>query len=100
MNNRPWVVANVLLLVVACLVLALLFDRPAVGVALEPPSVGPAAGPIGRFEMKIIDHGASTTTVFVMDTTSGQCWYRSTHHLDKTWTDMSSPVNAKPVEKK
>jgi hypothetical protein len=32
------------------------------------------------------------TTVFVLDTQTGRCWYRDTHWEIKVWTDMGSPA--------
>jgi hypothetical protein len=45
----------------------------------------------GRYQMSVVGReGAST--VFVVDSETGNCWYRDTNPGTKTWTDMGSPA--------
>lgn len=41
----------------------------------------------GRYQMVVRD-----STVFVFDSTTGQCWYRDTRPEVKKWIDMGTPV--------
>lgn len=71
------------------LVLGLFLNQPSVG---QPPAAPAAMN--GRYEMelKAYTQGGNFTTVFVVDTQTGQCWYRDTSSDTKSWTDMGSPV--------
>ena len=50
-------------------------------------------GAAGRYQMSLSVHvgGGTSTTVFVLDTATGQCWYRETTG-NRPWTDHGSPV--------
>ena len=73
-----------------CLVLGLFLGQPS---AAQPqPAAPPAAA--GRYQMVVSPKEYST--VFVCDTVTGRCWYRSTHAEDKKWADMGSPVAPPP----
>ena len=52
------------------------------------------SAPVGRYQMSISTHrdpSVTATTVFVLDTATGQCWYRETVG-DRPWTDHGSPA--------
>ena len=69
-----------------CLILGLLLTRPSAGqqVAAPPPAAG-------RYQV-LLKGTETSSTVFVFDSTTGQCWYRGTHPNSKEWTDMGSPA--------
>jgi hypothetical protein len=69
-----------------CLVLGLLLTQQSAG---QPP-----AAANGRYQIAIKPYtqGGNFTTVFVVDTQSGQCWYRETGSETNGWTDMGSPA--------
>jgi hypothetical protein len=56
--------------------------------AAQPPA-NPAAQ--GRYQMHVVGR-PNSSTVFVLDTHTGQTWYRETAYEVKSWTDMGSPV--------
>lgn len=62
---------------------------------LGGPSVAqPPAAPLavnGRYQVAVKPMG-TTTTVFLVDTQTGQCWYRDTNPATKDWTDMGLPA--------
>ena len=64
-------------------------DRP----VAEPPALSQA----GRFQMTLSPRPPSGgySTVFLLDTATGECWYRSAAPEDK-WASIGSPV--KPPE--
>lgn len=72
--------------------LGLFFSQPSAG---QPPAAPPAAAN-GRYQMGVKPMG-TITTVFVVDTQTGQCWYRDTAPETTGWTDMGSP--ARKVER-
>ena len=85
MSARPSLIVGASV-VLGCLILALPFGRPAAGQQVVPP---PAAA--GRYQVAV-KAGAQNTAVFVIDSTTGQCWYRDTDPQVKEWTDMGIPV--------
>jgi len=70
------------------------FGLLAVGLAMHQPSqaqnVAPAATSAGRYQMSVVGR-ESVSTVFVLDSLTGKCWYRDTHHNTKSWTELGSP---------
>lgn len=72
------------------LAVGLLFSRPSVG---QPPAAAPTAAN-GRYqiELKPNTQGGNFTTVFVVDTQTGQCWHRDTSSETKGWTALGSPA--------
>jgi hypothetical protein len=76
---------------VALLLTGLLIGASSAGpAAAQNPAVPPAA--VGRYQMSLTVHpGDHTRTVFVLDTITGQCWYRETGGA-KPWTDHGSPA--------
>jgi hypothetical protein len=44
-------------------------------------------------QIKPVTQGGNFTTVFVVDTQPGQCWYRESDTVP-SWTDMGTPVRA------
>jgi hypothetical protein len=80
--SRLWTAA---VAVVAAAALFLSWARP--GTA-QPTSAAPLHP--GRYQMQVLG-GNSVSTVFVLDTHTGQTWYRTTHYNDKAWSDMGSP---------
>jgi len=83
MKTRPSLAVAVAL--AFCLVFGLLFSAPSAG---QPPAAG---GSAGRYQV-VLNPNREYTTVFVIDTQTGQCWYRDTHPQVKEWTDLGSPV--------
>jgi hypothetical protein len=72
------------------------------GIVLGPSSTSPvsaqnqpaSSATVGRYQMSLSVHpggGVTSTTVFVLDTATGQCWYRETAG-SRPWTDHGSPV--------
>jgi hypothetical protein len=71
------------------------------GVLIGASSVRPASAQdqvappaaVGRYQMSLKSHPGphTSTTVFVLDTSTGQCWYRETAG-DRPWTDHGSPI--------
>ncbi|AMV22469.1 hypothetical protein [Planctomyces sp. SH-PL14] len=61
--------------------------------AAEEP--GPAALPT-RYQMEVVPRPPSGgySTVFLVDTATGECWYRSAAPDDK-WTSIGSPAAGK-----
>lgn len=80
--SRLWTAAVAVLAAVALFVS---LTRP--GTA-QPPAANPAVH--GRYQMQVVGR-ESLSAVFVLDTHTGQTWYRTTHHNDTKWTDMGSP---------
>jgi hypothetical protein len=74
-----------------CLVLGLFVGQPS---AAQPQPAAPPST-AGRYQMVVSPKEYST--VFVCDTATGQCWYRTTHPEDKRWKDMGSPTE-KPAK--
>ena len=56
----------------------------------QPPAAAQAPT-VGRYQM-FVKSGSENTAVFVMDSTTGQCWYRDTNPGVKEWTDMGVPA--------
>jgi hypothetical protein len=52
-----------------------------------------ASATVGRYQMSLSVHPGNhtSTTVFVLDTATGQCWYRETLG-NRPWTDHGSPA--------
>jgi hypothetical protein len=50
---------------------------------------------VGRYQMQLSVHtgNSTSTSVFVIDTVTGQCWYRETAG-GRPWTDHGSPALA------
>ena len=72
-------------LVIGFLVFGLLPSQSARGQA-APPLTG------GNFQISVKGTGADTVSnVFVIDTQTGHCWYKSTHHTVQEWTDLGAP---------
>jgi hypothetical protein len=79
--SRFWS-AGVAVLAVAALVVSLAHPGTA-----QPPA---APSTPGRYQMQVLGSN-SVSTVFVLDTHTGQTWYRQTLHGVTGWTDMGSP---------
>jgi hypothetical protein len=81
-------------LVVAGIVIGALSGRPvsAQNQPNPPPAAAVAETGAGRYQMSLSVHPGShtSTTVFVCDTSTGQCWYRETLGSVTNWTDMGS----------
>lgn len=62
-----------------------------VATAAQSQPASPAA--VGRYQMSLSVHPGdhTSTTVFVLDTSTGQCWYRETLGT-RPWTDHGSPA--------
>jgi hypothetical protein len=75
-------------LVLGGILIGALVVRPAS--AQDPPAPPPA---VGRYQMSLSVHPGphTSTTVFVLDTSTGQCWYRETAGA-RPWTDHGSPA--------
>ena len=76
-------------LITSVLALALL----AVGVGLHEPSQAQQTLPVtseGRYQMSVVGR-EGVSTVFIVDSMTGNCWYRDTHYNSKSWTAMGSP---------
>jgi hypothetical protein len=62
-------------------------------VSLSRPGTAqpPAGTPVhpGRYQMQVLGSN-SVSTVFVVDTHTGQTWYRQTLSSSTGWTDMGS----------
>lgn len=67
---------------VATLLLGGLFRQPT---QAQPPAAPAASGV--RYQMVVRD-----TAVFVIDSSTGQCWFRDTNPQVKQWTDMGTPL--------
>jgi len=54
---------------------------------------GQLVSPAGRYQMSLSVHPGNhtSTTVFLCDTSTGQCWYRETAGA-RPWTDHGSPT--------
>jgi hypothetical protein len=72
--------------VLGCLILGLTLSPPAVGQL--PPAGGPPA--VGRYQL-VVNSEKTTDMVFVLDTTTGQCWHRRSAPGD-TWINFGTPV--------
>ena len=71
----------------------------AVGTSVTRPASAqnqpvPPTAAVGRYQMSLSVHNDNTTstTVFVLDTSTGQCWYRETIG-GRPWTDHGSPAS-------
>lgn len=53
----------------------------------QPPAGTPAVP--GRYQMHVVANN-SVSTVFVVDTQTGQTWYRQTLSTSTGWSDMGS----------
>jgi hypothetical protein len=69
-----------------CLLLGLFLSRPSAG---QPVAAPPAAA--GRYQV-LVKGTDTSSTVFVFDSMTGQCWHRSTHPNAKEWSDMGTPA--------
>ena len=76
--SRWWIAAVVLVVAVA-----LFLSRPSTA---QPP----APNPPGRYQLQK-SGSAPNSTAFVIDTQTGQVWYKQTAGDTKVWTDMGSP---------
>jgi hypothetical protein len=84
MNTKQfWIVG--LSMVLGCILLGWSLNN----LAAEQVTSSPTA--VGRYQMSLKPMGPSTT-VFILDTHSGRCWYRETSREDDTWTDFGSPL--------
>lgn len=84
MSRQWWAVLAVVLVVAGVVVVT---SRPTVG---QPPGgvANPAAS--GRYQLQTTG-GAPNSTVFVVDSHTGQVWYRQTSS-DEKWTDLGTPA--------
>jgi len=73
---------------VAVLAAAALFVSLARPGTAQPPAAAPVTS--GRYQMQVVGR-ESISTAFVLDTHTGQTWYRQTLHGVTGWTDMGSP---------
>ena len=69
-----------------CLILGVLLSRPSAGQQVTVPPAG-----AGRYQV-VVKGSDNISTVFVFDSTTGQCWHRSTHANVNQWTDMGTPA--------
>ena len=74
------------LLILTCLLINLLINRPTSGQQVVSP---PA--PAGRYQI-VVKSGPSNSAVFIFDPTTAECWYRDTNPAVTEWTTMGSPV--------
>jgi hypothetical protein len=86
MSRPKWLVAAAAAFLAVAGVLST--GRPTTG---QPRPAQPTPAAPGRFQMQTTG-AAPHSTVFVLDTHTGQVWYRQTHPEPKTWTDMGSPA--------
>ena len=86
MSRRKWLIVSAAVLVAVTGVLST--GRPTSGQPAGAPA-NPAAP--GRYQMQT-SGAAPNSTVFVLDTHTGQVWYRQTTPDAKTWTDMGAPT--------
>ena len=78
-----------LVLFLAGLVLGGVSAPTLVGQPAAAPAAGqPAAG--GRYQMQVLGR-EPFSAVFMCDTTTGRCWYRTTHPEEKNWVDLGTP---------
>lgn len=87
---------------------ALLLAAPALFIATSwaasPRLAAQQDAPAGlpqRFQMTLSPRlpSGGYSTVFIVDTATGECWYRSTDPEDK-WTGLGSPAQLKDAGKK
>ena len=84
----PVIVAGVSL-VLAGIVIGTFSARP-----VSAQNQAASSATVGRYQMSLSVHpggNVTSTTVFMLDTATGQCWYRETAG-DRPWTDHGSPV--------
>jgi len=78
------------------ILLAVVFSVLAVIATINRPSeaqqggAAPGACP-GRYQLQT-SGGAPSSTAFVIDTHTGQVWYRETNPSIKSWTELNTPV--------
>lgn len=84
MSGQKWIIVAAIVLAI---VAGLLFPSgPTQG---QPGAAAGFPAAPGRFQIQA-SGGAPTSTVFVLDTGTGQVWYRQA--ADRAWTDMGSPA--------
>ena len=86
MSRQKWLIVAAAILVA---VIGVLFTaQPTTG---QPGVAPPNPAAPGRYQMQTTG-AAPNSTVFVLDTHTGQVWYRQTYPDAKTWTDMGAPT--------
>lgn len=65
-----------------------IFGQAAVGQS-PAPAIPPTRG---QYQMVLKSNGDTMSTVFILNTETGQCWFRGTSPDSKTWNDMGSPA--------
>lgn len=87
MRSSYWKVAS--LLGFACLGFSLAANQP-------------GESPVGRYQATVIKDGLPETALFVIDTTTGQCWKNDWVRMEigkgtgkGTWTDLGSPAKGR-----
>ena len=83
-GKRSWVAGGV---VGAAVAAVLLGGQPTTG---QPP-VAPTAA-VGRYQMQATGQ-APNSTVFVLDSHTGQVWYRQT--VTDAWVNLGTPVKGR-----
>jgi hypothetical protein len=72
----------------------LLLGGVSVPTTVGQPAAAPAAGqPVsgGRYQMQVVAR-EPYSAMFLCDTSTGQCWYRTTHPEEKKWVDKGTPA--------
>ena len=76
-------------LILGCLLAGLAFSQQPLGF------LAPEPGPMtGRYELRVIEDSPRPNLVYVLDTKTGNCWWRY-HEQNKGWNSLGSPVAPK-----
>lgn len=85
MNLRMFLVATVSALFGLCLAFMLVSST-----AAQAPVVQAAPAVVGRYQMAPWFGDAGTQQLFVIDTTTGECWQKTTGN--PTWQSLMLPI--------